>query len=185
VKSVAVIVGAVLGGILILVFVILKRRRNGNRTGLIHQQHSPVITKDAKQPYQNVNTGRDGYEIPQHLLYSVPIAMEDTAGDEVYYSNISYKAGNTGRDGYKVPRNLELLEETVLYSVPLEDTGEEVYYSSVPDIAKYMNINGGKAPPEHWDNDMYNAETDIYIDVMEGEGEDYITMQGFGADEAL
>jgi hypothetical protein len=57
------------------------------------------------------------------------------------------------------------------------------YYATIPDIAKYANVNDGEIMPHQWDTVEYSTPDDPYTEI---EVEGYINMRGLvGFDESL
>ena len=123
-----VIVGAVSGSIIlllvILVFVLLKWKNTNQQ-----RQQLPAVVKDVEnQPYQNVNTGRDGYEIPRNLQ----LMEASPAPPGAYYAVIPDIAKYTNvNDGEIMPRQWD----TVEYSTP-DDPYTEI------EVEGYINMRG-------------------------------------------
>lgn len=66
--NVAIIVGAVSSSIIVLLLIILLKRKENTISKQKRQVLPRVVNDDeTKLPYENVNTGRDGYEVPRNI----------------------------------------------------------------------------------------------------------------------
>jgi DNA-binding beta-propeller fold protein YncE len=199
-SSMGIIVGAVVGSFIFLAFLLfLLIRRQTSRRNAEHRRRQVSFPK-VQMPrgendggahetyYQNVNTGRDGYETPHNLQR----LMEAGADDTLYSVPTESVASATEKaaDSYS-------FGDDTLYSVPTESVvavsakKSDPYYSLIPsDVAKYMNMNGGEAPPHHWNIETYTTgqsnggESDPYTEIsLDGEEDFYShTMHGFGGE---